>query len=295
MQSGNIIDGKGIADQIRAEIKAETEKLKIQAGGKVPGLAVVLVGDRKDSVTYVRQKQRAAEEAGFRFHLEHLPESTKEEEVANTVRKINADDAIHGIIVQLPLPAHINEKKILDLISIAKDADGFHPENMGALAMKGRDPLCVPCTPRGCVELLDRLKLPIDGRNAVIVGRSNTVGIPAGLLLLHRNATVTYCHSRTADLPEQVKRADILIVAIGKPEFVKGSWIKPGAVVIDVGINAVDDSTKKAGYRLVGDVEFAEAKKVASWITPVPGGVGPMTVAMLLHATLRAYKRHHKF
>jgi len=253
-----------------------------------------LVGDRKDSLSYVKQKQKAAEDSGIKFMLSHLPVDITQEKLLEIVAGFNADQSINGIIVQLPLPGHINEKHILDAVSLEKDVDGFHPNNIGNLALKGRDPLFVPCTAKGCIELLDRLKLPIDGKHAVVLGRSNIVGIPVALLLLHRNATLTICHSRTADLKEQVKQADILIVAIGKADYVKGDWIKPGAVVIDVGINAVDDPSKKTGYRLTGDVAFEEAKKVAGWITPVPGGVGPMTVAMLLHATVDSFKRKHK-
>ena len=204
------------------------------------------------------------------------------------VKRLNADPAVSGILVQLPMPAQIDEERVLSLINIEKDVDGFSPINIGRLAQKGRKPLFVPCTPYGCIYLLEQAGVKIEGANAVVLGRSNIVGMPAALLLISRNATVTVCHSRTRDLPAAVRQADILIAAIGKTELVRGDWIKPGAAVIDVGINSIPDSTKKSGHRLVGDVKFDEASQVAGWITPVPGGVGPMTIAMLMKNTLRA-------
>ena len=204
------------------------------------------------------------------------------------VRKLNADKKINAILVQLPMPAQIDEERVLSLISIEKDVDGFSPLNIGRLAQKGRNPLFVPCTPYGCIYLLEQVGVKIEGANAVVLGRSNIVGMPAALLLISRNATVTVCHSRTRDMAAIVRQADILIAAIGKTEMVRGDWIKPGAAVIDVGINSVLDATKKSGHRLVGDVNFAEAKEVAGFITPVPGGVGPMTIAMLMKSTLHA-------
>ena len=207
------------------------------------------------------------------------------------VAAYNADPRVHGILVQLPLPKHISEKRILDAISIEKDVDGFHPLNIGCLAMRGRDPLFVPCTPKGCIELLERMKVPISGKKACVIGRSNIVGMPAALLLQRRDATVTIVHSRTPDGAKVCAEADIVIAACGVAEMVKGDWIKPGAVVIDVGINAKDDPTAKKGYRLVGDVDFEAAGAKASLITPVPGGVGPMTIAMLLQNTLEGAKR----
>jgi 5,10-methylene-tetrahydrofolate dehydrogenase/methenyl tetrahydrofolate cyclohydrolase len=195
--------------------------------------------------------------------------------------------------VQLPLPDHIDDEEILGAISLEKDVDGFHPLNIGRLSMKRREPLFVPCTPRGCIELLDRMKIPIQGKEAVVLGRSNIVGLPVAMLLLHRNATLTICHSRTQDLPGVVRRGDILIAAVGRPEMVRGDWVKPGAAVIDVGINAVPDASKPSGHRLVGDVAFDEVKEVAGAITPVPGGVGPMTIAMLLRNTVDGAKRFY--
>jgi 5,10-methylene-tetrahydrofolate dehydrogenase/methenyl tetrahydrofolate cyclohydrolase len=259
--------------------------------GVVPGLATVLVGERKDSQTYVRMKKKACAEVGITSYGYDLPENASQEEVISLVRELNANPDIDGILVQLPLPDHIDEEAVLTEIDIAKDVDGFHPLNIGRLSMKGRKPLYVPCTPRGVIELLDRTGIEIEGKNAVILGRSNIVGLPVSMLLLHRNATITICHSRTKNLPEVTRRADILVAAIGRAEMVRGDWVKPGAAVIDVGVNAVDDPTAKKGYRLVGDVNFEEAKEVAGYITPVPGGVGPMTIAMLLKNTLDGRKR----
>lgn len=233
-------------------------------------------------------------ELGMGSVSEHLPADATQEQVEAVVRKLNADAGVSGILVQLPMPSHIDEERVLSLISIEKDVDGFSPLNIGRLAQKGRDPLFVPCTPYGCIYLLERSGVKIEGANAVVLGRSNIVGMPAALLLIGKNATVTVCHSRTKDIAGTVRQADILIAAIGKTEFVRGDWIKPGAAVIDVGINAIPDATKKSGQRLVGDVNFAEAKEVAGFITPVPGGVGPMTIAMLMKNTLRAAEIQNK-
>ncbi|MDW8070097.1 MAG: bifunctional methylenetetrahydrofolate dehydrogenase/methenyltetrahydrofolate cyclohydrolase FolD [Anaerolineae bacterium] len=290
--SAQIIDGKAISEMIRAEIKAEVEEMKAKYG-KVPGLATVLVGERKDSQTYVRSKKKACAEVGITSFGYDLPENISQAELLQIVRELNANPEVHGILVQLPLPAHIDEEEILGAISIEKDVDGFHPLNIGRLSMKRREPLFVPCTPRGCIELLDRMHIPIEGKEAVVLGRSNIVGLPVAMLLLHRNATVTICHSRTRDLPNIVRRADILVAAVGRPEMVRGDWVKPGATVIDVGINAVPDPNKPGGHRLVGDVAFDEVKEVAGAITPVPGGVGPMTIAMLLRNTVDSAKRFY--
>ena len=219
---------------------------------------------------------------------EHLPADATQEQVEELVKHLNADPKVNGILVQLPMPSHIDEERVLSLINIEKDVDGFSPLNIGRLAQKGREPLFVPCTPYGCIYLLEQAGVKIEGANAVVLGRSNIVGMPAALLLVGKNATVTVCHSRTKDIAAVVRQADILIAAIGKTEFVRGDWIKPGAAIIDVGINSVPDATKKSGHRLVGDVNFNEAKEVAGFITPVPGGVGPMTIAMLMQNTLRA-------
>ncbi len=282
--SAQIIDGKIIAAQIRDEIKADVERMKA-ATGKVPGLAAVLVGERKDSQTYVRMKKKACAEVGIASFGYDLPAEASQEEIKKVVAELNANPDVHGILVQLPLPAHIDEEEVLAAISIEKDVDGFHPLNIGRLSMKRREPLFVPCTPRGCIELILRSGYSIEGKRAVVLGRSNIVGLPAAMLLLHRNATVTICHSRTKNLPEVVRDAEILIAAVGRAEMVRKDWVKPGAVVIDVGVNAVDDASDPRGYRLVGDVAFDEVKEVAGAITPVPGGVGPMTIAMLLRNT----------
>jgi 5,10-methylene-tetrahydrofolate dehydrogenase/methenyl tetrahydrofolate cyclohydrolase len=288
--TASLIDGKAIAATIREEIRQEVAEMKNQYG-RVPGLATVLVGQRKDSETYVRMKKRACAEAGITSFGRELPMDVSQNELLEVVSELNADPDVHGILVQLPLPDHIDDEAILGAISLSKDVDGFHPLNIGRLSMKRRDPLFVPCTPKGCIELLDRSGIEISGSNAVVLGRSNIVGLPVAMLLLHRNATLTVCHSRTADLPAMVRQADILVAAVGRPEMVRGDWIMPGAAIIDVGVNAVDDPGSEKGYKLVGDVCFDEAREVAGAITPVPGGVGPMTIAMLLRNTTDAAKR----
>jgi 5,10-methylene-tetrahydrofolate dehydrogenase/methenyl tetrahydrofolate cyclohydrolase len=236
-------------------------------------------------------KQKASAEVGIESFGHTLSEDASQEEVETLVKQLNEDPNVHGILVQLPLPAGLDEEAILRAISIEKDVDGFHPINMGRLAQKGREPLFVPCTPAGCIVLLKKAGAKLEGANAVVVGRSNIVGMPAALLLVKENSTVTICHSRTQDLPGVCREADVLIAAIGRPEMIRGDWIKPGAYVIDVGVNRVDDPDAKRGYRLVGDVAFDEAKEVAGAITPVPGGVGPMTIAGLLNNTLRSAQR----
>jgi methylenetetrahydrofolate dehydrogenase (NADP+)/methenyltetrahydrofolate cyclohydrolase len=285
--TAQIIDGKSIALKIREEVAGEVARWKA-AGKPTPFLATVLVGDRTDSLSYVNSKGKACQELGMDSVNHHLPATASQAEVEAVVRELNNDSRVSGILVQLPMPAHIDEERVLSLIDIEKDVDGFSPVNIGRLAQKGRRPLFVPCTPSGCIYLLDQAGVKFEGANAVVLGRSNIVGMPVALLLISRNATVTVCHSRTHDLPAIVRQADILIAAIGKMEMVRGNWIKPGAAVIDVGINEKPDSTKKKGYRLVGDVNFEEAVEVAGWITPVPGGVGPMTIAMLMRSTLQA-------
>ncbi|XP_052201378.1 bifunctional protein FolD 2 [Diospyros lotus] len=289
-KQANIIDGKAIAQTIRSEIAAEVSQLS-QKYGKVPGLAVVIVGSRKDSQSYVSMKRKACNEVGIKSFDVDLPEQVSEAELMSKIHELNAIPDVHGILVQLPLPKHINEERILGEISIEKDVDGFHPLNIGKLAMKGREPLFLPCTPKGCLELLSRSGISVKGKRAVVVGRSNIVGLPVSLLLLKADATVTIVHSHTSNAESIIREADIVIAAAGQAMMIKGGWIKPGAAVIDVGTNAVDDPSRKSGYRLVGDVNFDEACKVAGCITPVPGGVGPMTVAMLLKNTLEGAKR----
>ncbi len=285
--TAQIIDGKAIADKVREEVRQGVANMRAEHG-YVPGLATVLVGEDPASATYVRSKQRTCEELGIRSIGHHLPADATQEEVESLVRKLNADPTVNGILVQLPLPKHLDEEAVLNSIDLEKDVDGFHPVNIGRLAMKGRDPLFIPCTPAGCMRLLEETGVQLNGANAVILGRSNIVGLPMAMLLQKANATVTICHSRTKDLPGHLRQGDIVIAAVGRTEMVTGDMLKPGAVVIDVGINQKEDPTKKRGYRLVGDVDFESAKEVAGAITPVPGGVGPMTIAMLMANTLRA-------
>jgi 5,10-methylene-tetrahydrofolate dehydrogenase/methenyl tetrahydrofolate cyclohydrolase len=285
--TAKIIDGKLIAAAIQEEIKVAVEAMQAEYN-YTPGLATVLVGDNTASATYVRMKQRRCAEVGIRSIGHNLPADTSQEELQKLVADLNADPEVNGILVQLPLPNHIDEETILNTIDLTKDVDGFHPVNIGRLVMKGRNPLFIPCTPYGIITLLERSGVQMSGAEAVILGRSNIVGLPVAMLLQKENATVTICHSRTQDLAAHTREADILIAAIGRTEMVTGDMIKPGAAVIDVGINQKDDPTKKRGYRLVGDVEFESAKEVAGAITPVPGGVGPMTIAMLLKNTLHA-------
>ena len=288
-QEAQILNGRVISQEIIGEISEEVKKMKEETG-VIPGLAVLLVGVRKDSQTYVRFKKKGAADCGFFSHVSTLPEDTTLEKILEEVESLNQRDDIHGILVQLPLPKHIDEEKVLRAVRVDKDVDGFSPSNIGGLAMAGGKPLATPCTPSGIIELLKRTNISLSGKRAIVLGRSNIVGLPISLLLMRLDATVTMAHSRTVDLPERIKESDIVVSAIGKPMFVKGEWLKPGCVVIDVGINAYDDPTKKLGYRLVGDVEYESAKKVASWITPVPGGVGPMTIAMLMRNTLNLTK-----
>jgi 5,10-methylene-tetrahydrofolate dehydrogenase/methenyl tetrahydrofolate cyclohydrolase len=287
--SAQIIDGVKIAEKVRNHVKEEVAKW-VEAGHTAPGLATVLVGENPASQVYVRSKQKACGEVGIQSFGFNLPANSTQEEVEALVRQLNADPKVNGILVQLPLPAGLDEERVLREIKIEKDVDGFHPLNIGRLAQKGREPLFVPCTPYGCMVLLEEAGVKLSGARAVVLGRSNIVGMPVALLLVRADATVTICHSRTRDLPSVVREADVLVAAIGKPEMVRGDWVKPGAVVIDVGINHVDDASRPRGYRLVGDVAFDEVKEVASWITPVPGGVGPMTIAMLLQNTLKGAK-----
>ncbi|NDJ84563.1 MAG: bifunctional methylenetetrahydrofolate dehydrogenase/methenyltetrahydrofolate cyclohydrolase FolD [Chloroflexi bacterium] len=281
-----LIDGKAIAQRIRNEIAGDVEKM-VQEHDLRPGLAAVLVGEDPASQTYVRMKRKACAEAGIESFGHELPADIDQESLLQVVRDLNADPKVHGILVQLPLPDHLDEEQVLNEISIEKDVDGFHPVNIGRLSMKGREPLFMPCTPMGCMVLLEEAGAKFEGANAVVLGRSNIVGLPAAMMLIKRNATVTVVHSRTKDPASMCRNADILVAAVGRPKMVQGDWVKPGAIVIDVGVNRVDDPTAKRGYRLVGDVDFEAAKDVAGAITPVPGGVGPMTIAMLLKNTLR--------
>lgn len=283
--SARIIDGKKWAGVIQEEIRHEVEDLAQRF--RSPGLGVILAGDHPASRIYVSRKEQACEEAGIKSVEIHLPAETTTEHILKEVQKLNLDPTIDGILVQLPLPAGVDEKRVLMAVDPAKDVDGFHPENVGLLSQGV--PRFIPCTPLGVMELLKRENIPIKGRNAVVVGRSNIVGKPMSMLLLAQHATVTMCHSRTERLQVVCHSAEILVAAIGKPRFILGSWIRPGAVVIDVGINRIEnESGGKA--KIVGDVAFDEASQKASSITPVPGGVGPMTIAMLLRNTLESAK-----
>lgn len=281
------IDGTAIAKQVREEVK-EKVAARVAAGKSRPGLATVLVGEDEASKVYVGMKKRMCEKLGMESYAHTLPADASQEEVEGLVTKLNADPKVNGILVQLPLPGHLDEEKVLQAIDITKDIDGFHPINIGRLAQKGRESLFVPCTPDGCLYLLDQIGAELEGANAVVLGRSNIVGMPMALLLVKRNATVTICHSRTKDLPQICAEADVLIAAVGRVEMVKKDWVKPGAIVIDVGTHRIDDDTKEKGYYLTGDVAYEEVNEVAGWVSPSPGGVGPMTIAMLMRNTLRA-------
>ncbi len=289
--SAQVIDGKGIGKAVRAEVATEVARLIEQ--GVVPGLTVVLVGEDPASQVYVRMKGRACDEAGMKSGTVRLPATATEAELLDSIDQLNADPTVHGMLVQLPLPDHINEGNVLLRIDPRKDVDGFHPINVGKL-VAGDPSGFKPATPYGVQEMLIRSGIETSGAHAVIVGRSNIVGKPMANLLVQKgpgaNATVTVCHSRTKDIASVTRLADILIVAMGMPEFITADMVKPGAAVIDVGINRVDDATKEKGYRLVGDVAYQPVAEVAAAITPVPGGVGPMTIAMLLKNTLQAAK-----
>ncbi|MCL7939226.1 bifunctional methylenetetrahydrofolate dehydrogenase/methenyltetrahydrofolate cyclohydrolase FolD [Halomonas sp. ATCH28] len=281
--TAQLIDGKSIAARVRQQVARQVQARR-EAGGRIPGLAVVLVGEDAASAVYVRNKHRACEEAGIRSFKYPLPTDTRQDELESLVDQLNADPRIDGILVQLPLPEHLDSRPILERILPHKDVDGFHPYNLGRLAQ--RMPLLRPCTPKGVMTLLEANDLKVRGLDATVVGASNIVGRPMSLELMLAGCTTTVCHRFTRNLEAHVRRADLLVVAIGKPGIVKGEWIKPGAIVIDVGINRQEDG------RLIGDIDFAPAAERASWITPVPGGVGPMTVASLLENTLQAADMH---
>jgi len=285
--SAKIIDGEAVASRIREQVKAAVEEMA-QKHGICPGLATVLVGENPASQQYVRMKQNRCKKVGIESFGHTLAAEASQEEVVSLVRHLGENTKIHGILVQLPLPGHMDEEAVLNTIPLHKDVDGFHPVNIGRLAMKNRKPLFIPCTPAGVIRLLEEAGAEFEGAEAVVLGRSNIVGMPVAMLLIHRNATVTVCHSRTKDLPGVCRSADILVAAVGRPQMVKADWVKPGAFVIDVGSNRVEDPEAPKGYRWVGDVDYDEVKEVAGAITPSPGGVGPMTIAGLLQNTLRA-------
>ena len=287
--SAIIIDGKQVAADIRAEVAQKV--LELKKNGKNACLAVILVGENPASVSYVTGKQKALAEVGMQDRSVHLPENTTEEDLLKLIDQLNNDDTVHGILVQLPLPKHINEDKVIMAISPEKDVDGFHPVNVGNM-MIGR-PGFLPCTPHGIIVLLQRMGIETSGKHAVVIGRSNIVGKPVSVLLAQKNVncTVTLCHTGTKNLPEITKQADIVVVASGHPHTLTGDMIKEGAVVIDVGVNRIPDSSKKSGFKLVGDCDFDDLKEKASFITPVPGGVGPMTIAMLMVNTLESAEK----
>lgn len=277
----HIIDGKALAEKVKSEVAAKNQELIKK--GITPGLAVVLVGTNSASQVYVRNKRASCEKAGIKSFAYDLPEMTSETALLELIGNLNDDPAVHGILVQLPLPKHIDESKIIQAIDPDKDVDGFHPINVGKLSLGQK---CLkPCTPSGVMKLIETTGIDLKGKNAVIIGRSNIVGKPMALMLLEKHATVTICHSRTADLPSETRRADVLVAAVGRAKMVKGSWLKKDAIVIDVGMNRDENG------KLCGDVDFADAQKIASYITPVPGGVGPMTIAMLLMNTVEAAAR----
>jgi methylenetetrahydrofolate dehydrogenase (NADP+)/methenyltetrahydrofolate cyclohydrolase len=276
-----IIDGKAIAGKLKLQIRHEVDRLKTR--GVQPGLAAVLVGDNPASVIYVRNKRKACDEAGIHSEEHRLPEQTKQEDLLRLIESLNSDPKIHGILVQLPIPKQINTDRVLNTVSPSKDVDGLHPFNIGRLTMGSPD--FVPCTPAGVMAMLDECKIQIEGRRAVIVGRSNLVGRPLSLLLMHRHATITVCHSRTKEIAAVCREGDILVAAMGKPKFITADMVKEGAAVVDVGINRLETG------QLVGDVDYEPVAKKAGWITPVPGGVGPMTVVMLMYNTLQSAKR----
>lgn len=284
--SATIIDGKAIAAQVRGEVTEKVSTLK--AKGITPCLAVILVGENPASVSYVTGKQKALAEVGMADRSLHLPESTTEEELLKIIDDLNKDTTVHGILVQLPLPEHINEEKVLLAIDPEKDVDGFHPMNVGNLVIGKK--AFLPCTPHGIIVLLEKMGIETRGKHAVVIGRSNIVGKPVSLLLARKetNCTVTICHTGTKNMAEMTRQADILIAATGRPHTVTKDMVKPGAVVIDVGVNRIPDDTKKSGFRLTGDCDYADLLETASFITPVPGGVGPMTIAMLMFNTLES-------
>ena len=280
-----LLDGKVISNEIYTELKKDIEHLN-----ESPGLTVILVGNRKDSETYVNMKHKKCLELGIKSDIvKYKSDDVTTSILCNKIEELNRDKAVHGILIQLPLPDHLNTELILSTVSLQKDVDGFHFENIGRLSTN-KNPLFKPCTPDGCIEILNRYNINVSGKKVVVLGRSAIVGLPLSLMLLYLNATVTICHSRTVNIEEETRNADIIIAACGRSRMVKNNWVKQDAIIIDIGINSIDDPTKKRGYRLVGDVDFDDVKDIVSHITPVPGGVGPMTIAMLMKHTVEACK-----
>eukprot|EP01041_Mallomonas_annulata_P006319 gene6319-12784_t len=300
--SSKIMDGVTLATRIRSKIKEDVINY-INTYNVKPSLSVVLVGNKHESATSLEMKRKACSEVGISNNDIQLPENISQDELITKIKELNFDPTIHGIIVQLPLPSHINDRQVLDNIDPIKDVDGLHSSNIYRLLTQTIDSdtkissfknisYHLPCTPQGCMALLEAYNVPIEGKDVVVIGRSNIVGLPMAIMLIKKSATVTILHSHSVDIQSKIRRADIVVAAMGKAEFIKGDWLKPGAVVIDVGINTIPDSSTKRGYKIVGDVEFSSVSQVASLITPVPGGVGPMTIAMLLKNTLDSYKTH---
>lgn len=288
-EEAKIIDGKALAESVLAEVKEAVTALTASGCG-APCLAVVLVGSNPASLSYIKRKEEAAASCGISTQVLRLDADASQDTLLAEVQRLNADEQVHGIIVQLPLPSNVDETIVTRAVAEAKDVDGFGPVHIGNLALSGQNPLFCPCTPQGCLRMIRSTGLPLRGKEAVVIGASNIVGMPMQLLLLKEGCTVSICHIDTEDVAGHARRADVLVVAVGKAGLVRGDWIKPGAVVVDVGINFVDDPSKKSGKRMVGDVNFDEAKKIAGHISPVPGGVGPMTVAMLMANTIAAAK-----
>jgi methylenetetrahydrofolate dehydrogenase (NADP+)/methenyltetrahydrofolate cyclohydrolase len=279
-----LLDGKALSKKYQEHITREVEELKLKYN-KIPGLAVVMAGNNPASQVYVKKKDKMSLKSGMNSRQIHLPEDVSEEKLLDIINELNMDETIHGILVQLPLPEHINTEKILLSIRPEKDVDGFHPVNLGKL-LAGMEPYAIPCTPLGIIKMLEDYNIDLKGKNTTVIGRSNIVGKPVSLLLLAKHATVTLCHSRTRDIEGICRRSDVIVAALGRPKFVKADWVKEGAVIVDVGINRLEDTGK-----LCGDVDFKNVEPKASYITPVPGGVGPMTIAMLLDNTLRLFKK----
>ena len=281
-----LLDGTKIANEILDDLKNQVENLKKK--GVDVCLGIILVGNRKDSESYVRMKKKRCQEIGITNFDVQLPENITEEELLEHVERMNQNPFIHGMLVQLPLPPHINSERVISKVSVEKDVDGFHPINFANLALQRQPEKTIfPCTPEGIVYLLDSYQIPVEGKDVVVVGKSNIVGLPMALMMMHNGATVTVCHSKTKNLKQKTSKGDILIVACGQPEMITSEYVKEGAVVIDVGINSVEDKTRKCGYRIVGDVNFEFVEEKCTYLTPVPGGVGPMTIAMLLAHTVK--------
>ena len=281
-----LINGKVISQNILNTLADKVKELKKK--NIEPGLGIILVGKKEDSVSYVKMKTRVCMEIGIKTIDIKLSENIVEEKIIEEIEKLNTDSTIHGILVQLPLPKHINKDKVLNMIDIKKDVDGFHPYNMGNLAINRLNNCIIPCTPEGCIKLLDSYNIEIEGKHVVVIGKSNVVGLPLSLLFMHREATVSVCHYKTQNIKTITKLADILVVACGQPKMINREYIKEGCIIVDIGINSIEDKTKKSGYKLVGDVDIDDVKEICSAITPVPGGIGPMTIAMLMSHTIKA-------